>query len=386
MLTAEELKQKALRRYHPVLGQVILGENPFPLPIPYKKLPRTGNPADMLRQKDILRKESKAVVGYGPEVEFLAVKTRRYADATVPGKIEFTALSDLTRYVGKASEADRILRNADVLTKAFPATTTWAAKHTELLAENGDQFWKDVCQVITYFRTNPKPWVYVRELPLEGIHTKFVETNHRLIINLLGIVAPEALNEPYTSWQDRLGLRSNSNLVEGRFLDPTLAPKLPQHFLAPLNEWNTCEFTPPPVVLVTENRTTFLTLPPIPGCLALLGKGYAVTRLAEIVKIHGSTVYYWGDIDQHGFEILASFRSKLPQVRSVLMDAVTADRFKRLATRETVEATLPEEFVAANLTEAEREVWQRCTTTHFRLEQEHLPHLDAMEILGNVVT
>jgi len=384
MLTAEELKQKALRRYHPILEQVILGEDPFPLLIPYKKLPRTGNPADMLRQKDILRKESKAVVGYGPTVEFLAVKTRRYADATVPGKIEFTSLADLTRYVGKASEADRILSNAAVVTTAFPEAKAWVAKRTELLSEENERFWTEVCQVVVYFRTNPKPWVYVRELPLEGIHTKFVETNHRLIIDLLGVVAQAALNEPYTSWQDRLGLRSNSNLVEGRFLDPALAPKLPQHFLAPLNEWNTCEFTPPPVVLVTENRTTFLTLPAIPGCLALLGKGYAVTRLADIVKIHGSTVYYWGDIDQHGFEILASFRSKLSQVRSVLMDAETADQFAALATRESVEATLPEEFVATNLSEAERQLWQRCATTHFRLEQEHLPHPNVKEILSHL--
>jgi len=63
------------------------------------------------------------------------------------------------------------------------------------------------------------------------------------------------------------------------------------------------------------------------------------------------------------------------------MDAETADRFKGLATRETVEATLPEEFVSTNLTEAEREIWQRCATTHFRLEQEHLHH---PEVRGTV--
>jgi hypothetical protein len=385
MLTAAELKGKATRKYHAILGQVILGENPFPLGIPYKQLRRTGNPAELLKLKEILRGESKATNGHGPTIEFLPVKTRRFADGTLPGKIEFTSLPDLTRYIGKGVEAERILRHAELVSKRLPGTTAWTAKHTEKLADENSAFWNDICLVVEYFRDHPKPWVYVRELPL-GLQTKFVEKNYRVIVELVEVIAPNALNEPYTSWQDRLGLRSGSSLIEGRFLDPKLAPTLPQHFQAPVTEWNNCEFKAPSVVLVTENRTTFLTLPSIPGCLALLGKGYAVTRLAEIKKLSAASVFYWGDIDQHGFEILASFRSKLSHVQSLLMDSATTEQFRSLATTETVEATLQPAFVSEHLTNDERGVWEKCANNHFRLEQEHLPFLHTTTALKVALT
>ena len=200
-----------------------------------------------------------------------------------------------------------------------------------------------------------------------------MEQNHGPIIEILAQVALETLNEPYTNWQDRLGLRSSSELVEGRFLDPALAPHLPQHMLAPVKEWNRCAFTAPTWVLITENRTSLLTLPALPGCLALLGKGYAVTRLAQIEKLHATQTYYWGDIDQHGFEILASIRSHLPKVRSCLMDKETLTRCHDLVQIENVDATLPPDFVAANLTSAEKALWEKCADGHTRLEQERIP-------------
>ena len=143
--------------------------------------------------------------------------------------------------------------------------------------------------------------------------------------------------------------------------------------LAPVKEWNRCAFTTPTWVLITENRTSLLTLPDLPGCLALLGKGYAVTRLARIDKLHATQTCYWGDIDQHGFEILASIRSHLPKVLSCLMNDETLARCRDQVAIENVEATLPPEFVAAHLTPAEKALWEQCAYGHSRLEQERIP-------------
>ena len=67
--------------------------------------------------------------------------------------------------------------------------------------------------------------------------------------------------------------------------------------MAPVKEWNRCTYPVPRLVLITENRTSLLTLPSLRGCLALLGKGYAVTRLAQIEKLRATQVHYWGDIE-----------------------------------------------------------------------------------------
>jgi hypothetical protein len=195
-------------------------------------------------------------------------------------------------------------------------------------------------------------------------------------------VSPATLNKPYTNWQDRLGLRSSSELVEGRFLDAVLAPHLPQHMLAPVKEWNRCAFTAPTWVLITENRTTLLTLPALPGCLALLGKGYAVTRLAQIERLHATQIYYWGDVDQHGFEILASIRSHLPKTLSCLMDEQTLARCHDQVGIENVKSTLPADFVAAHLTPIEKILWEKCAECHLRLEQERIPREVAIHTLN----
>lgn len=370
-MTAAELKAKAASRYGGALKKILLGENPFPLPIPYKRPARGGDPAALIRLKKFLRGESKTENGFGPTIEFEMARTRKFGDGLLAGAIAFDSLDDLTRYIGKKAEAARVLAHAAIVTDAYPEARPWTGSQIRRLSEHDALTWQGIVQAVRYFRQHPKPWIYPREVPL-GLHTKFLENHHTAIIDLLRSIAPEVLNETYTNWQDRLGLRSSSDMIEGRFLDASIAPHLPQHMLAPVKEWNRCVFNPS-WVLITENRTTLLTLGPLPGCLALLGKGYAASRLAQIEKLPLSRVVYWGDIDQHGFEILASLRSHLPAARSCLMDEETLTRCTGRIGQENVASTLPGEFVMANLTPAERVLWQKCGLEHLRLEQENIP-------------
>jgi len=45
---------------------------------------------------------------------------------------------------------------------------------------------------------------------------------------------------------------------------------------------------------------------------------------------------------------------------------------------------LPATFVTANLTPAERAIWQKCTITHIRLEQENIPPAVSNPVLGRL--
>jgi hypothetical protein len=371
-VTKTELKAKAASRYAGALKKALLGENPFPLAIPYKRPSRSGDPGKLIGLKNFLRGESKAENGFGPTVQFEEARTRRFGGGVLAGSIVFDTLDDLTRYIEKKGEAGRILAHAAIVTAVFPEARAWTASQLKRLAEYDAAKWQSIVHAVLHFRAHPKPWVYPREVPL-GLSTKFLEQNYAVIIDLLFEVAPDTLNAIYTSWQDRLGLRSASEMIEGRFLDGKLAPYLPQHMLAPVKEWNRCAFDAPTWVLITENRTTLLTLPPLQGCLALLGKGYAASRLAQIEKLGAARVYYWGDIDQHGFEILASLRHCLPGTQSCLMDDKTLLHCAAEARKESVASTLPAAFVADNLTSAERVTWQKCAATHLRLEQENIP-------------
>jgi hypothetical protein len=378
--TVEELKARATSRYEGVLKRLLLGEDPFPLHIPYKRPKRTGDPSHILKTKALLRSQSKEVLGFGPVIQFEQGNTRKFGEGALPGDIVFTGLQDLVCYIGKRTEAERILQNAKLVTDAFPQLNQWTATRLRLLSSRDASMWRAIITVVQYFSQHPKPWLYARELPL-ALPTKFLERNYGPVIGLLSEVSPSALNEPYSTWQDRLGLRSSSDLIEGRFLDSSLEPQLPRHMIVPIKEWNRCCSSIPAWILITENRTTLLTLPELPGCLALLGKGYAVTRLAELENLHKTEIQYWGDIDQHGFEILASIRSHLKQTVSCLMDDTTLLKCEKQIGKEDVKATLSEKFVAEHLTEQERLLWRRCGQQHLRLEQEHIPSNIAHPIL-----
>jgi hypothetical protein len=76
-------------------------------------------------------------------------------------------------------------------------------------------------------------------------------------------------------------------------------------------------------VFFTENEVNFLAFPPLADSLVIFGGGYGFDALAGAHWLHCCRLYYWGDIDTHGFAILDQLRAQLPQVQSVLMDRAT---------------------------------------------------------------
>ena len=76
-------------------------------------------------------------------------------------------------------------------------------------------------------------------------------------------------------------------------------------------------------VFITENEVNFLAFPSVPGSMVLFGAGYGFEVLAGAQWLQQRSVYYWGDIDTHGFAILDQLRCQLPQVQSFLMDRAT---------------------------------------------------------------
>jgi hypothetical protein len=76
-------------------------------------------------------------------------------------------------------------------------------------------------------------------------------------------------------------------------------------------------------VFITENEVNFLAFPAMADSLVIFGAGYGFEVLTGARWLHSCRVYYWGDIDTHGFAILDQLRTQLPQVQSLLMDRET---------------------------------------------------------------
>jgi len=83
-------------------------------------------------------------------------------------------------------------------------------------------------------------------------------------------------------------------------------------------------------IVITENEVNGLALRARPGTLVVFGQGYALERLGEVAWLARRRLFYWGDIDTHGFAILDRFRARFPAAESLMMDRATLLAHRRL--------------------------------------------------------
>ncbi|MDZ7642655.1 MAG: DUF2220 domain-containing protein [Desulfurivibrio sp.] len=76
-------------------------------------------------------------------------------------------------------------------------------------------------------------------------------------------------------------------------------------------------------VFITENEVNFLAFPRHRASMVIFGAGYGFEHWSQATWLQECELYYWGDIDTHGFAILDQLRRIFPQTRSLLMDRET---------------------------------------------------------------
>jgi hypothetical protein len=157
------------------------------------------------------------------------------------------------------------------------------------------------------------------------VDTKFVEQHSRILGRMLdrhlgpGRIAAEC---PSSDFVGRYRLRRKPQYVRFRWLDPTCSVAGFSEVEVRLDELARLPIDAATVV-VLENDTTYLALPPVRDAIAIFGGGYSVTRLHRLEWLADRRLVYWGDIDTHGFAILDLLRQQFPHTDSVLMDRET---------------------------------------------------------------
>ena len=121
-------------------------------------------------------------------------------------------------------------------------------------------------------------------------------------------------------------------------------------------------------VIITENLMNLECLPAMAGTLAIWGQGNAAELLRQVEWLAHCHVVYWGDIDEHGFHILARLRAHYPSIRSVMMSVETLSTFQSLCGPGERAGHVPR-----NLTTSEGEAFSQVLQSNTRLEQEKIP-------------
>jgi hypothetical protein len=267
----------------------------------------------------------------------------------LPAAAVFASAEDEIAFVGKSKDAARFREFAEELSALDLAFRAWALRRPPLLVELGADA-LTAARVALWLRDNPEPGVYVRQLSMPGVHTKFIE-NHRKVIGELvaefrtepsgasdtaedevppdvaavpgSLLGQAAARTPAARFAARHGFLHPPELVRFRVLDPDVAILGDARDLTVTAEAFSTLSLPVQAVIVTENLVNFLALPERPHTLAIYGGGYGFSSLQDACWLRDCEVLYWGDLDTHGFRILDQLRAVHPHVVSVLMDEAT---------------------------------------------------------------
>lgn len=261
--------------------------------------------------------------------------------------------------------------NSDKIISTFPELKDWVIQNPSKILKNQNE-WESVLKVCSFFKQNPKPNLYIRELPI-NVHTKFVERNQAVIKDILDVLISEFVNIQERQFEKRFNLKFSESLVRFKVLDKEISNNFfsgLDDIAIPISQFEKLNL-PLEKVIVVENKTTLyttLTLPRMNKAIAIFGSGYFVYNLKNVNWFTNLELLYWGDIDVQGFEILSQFRSYFTQTKSVLMDKITFEKFfeNDLGISSNITTQL-------NLTDSEQELYTILKSNNWRLEQEKVP-------------
>jgi len=225
-----------------------------------------------------------------------------------------------------------------------------------------------------WFSKNSASGLTPRQVPLEGLHAKWLNTRQHLVALLAGIPGlglvgnhPARIHFSYLDSEHlgRGGRRHDSATVGDTFL-PAYAPK---------------------ILVISENKDTAINFPQLPGAISVEGVGRGGGTIASFDWIiNAPLVIYWGDMDADGLEILDGFRAAGVPARSILMDMAAFDRWERYGTDVDKRGTVLRRRDARevpHLTEDEHELYFSLVSSAWsrarRIEQERIPLMVARD-------
>ncbi len=247
---------------------------------------------------------------------------------SVPDEIWIDTVEDALSFIGKSRDATRFSTVLAITRERQPVLEQWLAKRP-LNALDLSEVWSQILDIVEWIQTHPRPGIYLRQMDIPGVHTKFIEAHRAVLIELLDLVlSPEAIDVHAVGTEQfprRYGFLNKPLRIHFRILDPAIAllpGEIDQYLAVNQDVFSRLDLNISRV-FITENEINFLSFPNLQGSMVIFGAGYGFEMLAKAKWLNRTAMYYWGDIDTHGFAILDQLRAYFPHAESFLMDRKT---------------------------------------------------------------
>lgn len=380
MITPAEIKKKALKLWESgsFISAWCEGKNIFPINIPFGKRGGSSISDNFIGTREsitALADSSKDKTGSGYSIEYKTVSHRQLGRQNIPCRIFIETEDNFLKLCGKKKEFDNF-KNAYIHTKKeFPGLCRFM-QHKPLQVIDNLSIWEKLIRVCLYFINNREPGIYIRQIVIPGVDTKFIELNKKIIADILifldsGGWGSDPVSLSNHGFEKRFGLLFDQPLIRFRILDKDLYINGLSDITLPLSQFSSLDINAEKI-FITENKINGLTFPLVSRSIVIFGMGYGIQSLKDAHWIKKRPVFYWGDIDTHGFSILSLVRNIFPGCRSMLMDEETLKAHIQNCVKEPDSKRFTGEL--SNLHEKEKNLYEKLKSNtigkNLRLEQE----------------
>lgn len=348
----------------------ILEQNYFPFYIKLKKLKQS----DIQKNYSGVRNSIKTLENKSFILEYQDINFKSLGVQHIPIKICFNNLDDFFKIVNKEDEYKEFLFLYNKIIHRFSSLKDLFIKKPFLILDYKN-IWEEILTVIEFLLKNQNLNIYIREISIKDIDTKFIEKYKKIIDILYSNIKNEL---PLTSlsnfaFEKRYNLKYIEPQIRFRILDENLYIQNLSDITLTLSEFKNLNLKCEKIYIV-ENKITTLSFPNIKKSIVIFGQGYGVSVLKDIDWFLDKEIFYWGDIDLDGFAILSQARGYYNNINSICMNLETVEKFLSYKI-ESNSRTQEKELI--NLNSIEILVYERLVNNYygnnFRLEQEKIP-------------
>lgn len=327
---------------------------------------------ELLAWQDFWRKAPKASDGHPLwRVEEKRKQTVSFGKQLMPVRVFIDTPEDAMALLGLTKKKKEFLAGLSAVESQMPSLRDWYL--TYFVRIFSEDFFPLALSIARFMLEQEQREGYLREMAIPGVDTKFLENHNFLVRTLWNALFPENTAESSDElWEKLFVQKVPTPSICVRSLDEHLRFAGVRKLF--LSQDDIADFQPPHRrIFITENKVNGYTFPDAEDSLILFGMGYGVLEMAESAPwLADKEIYYWGDLDHDGFNILSNLRKVLPEMKihSFLMDKETLLAYVDPKVKDTGNTTTIPDY----LTVSEKMAWKLIHDNGWRLEQERIPH------------
>jgi hypothetical protein len=373
------IKNEALKQYENFLAKYIKGELDgfFPVRLRYSKPQKTDDRTFIKEKIDYLEKNARNAYGYGCEVEWETTASRTWQEWNIPVNVFIKDQDNYLSYISKENEFLNFVEVSKIICDKLPELKDWLSANP-LKVIRYHAIWSELLRVCSYFMNEHRPDRYfIRELPIPNIHTKFIEDNEAIVRELLDYLIPSKIDASVKNFHGRYYVKNKERLVRIRLLCSTLIQgSRYSDFSIRFSDFEKLEISCESII-IAENEMNFLTFPQKAGFIALWnGGGHNIYDLPDVDWLREKRIYYFGDLDVAGFDILSKFRKRYPKTINLMMNKAVFELFYDGG--KSIKLIKPQ---TKGLHAEEVELLNCILPDNLRLEQERIPQVYINQVI-----